>query len=83
MTIRIRYSWKRHNPTTFGGQVIYSLRVNGKDPNPWLAKIQRSPGGGNRWFWYGSGRNTAQTPKPLDECKAEALAYVKSLTVTP
>lgn len=53
----------------------YLVNCNGKK----IATIQcLDRGGGDSWFWYSHGINTAFTPKTLAECKVEVIAHFEA-----
>lgn len=67
-----RLTWKadktkRHHPKThsFGSSDCR------------LARVQQLQDG--RWFWYGGGKNTNDSPTSLEQAKADAKAHILSV----
>lgn len=63
------------------GQRGYILSENGKV----YAHIQaRDRWKNDLWFWYGMGVNTSHRPDTLENCKAEAIKFIKDkLSINP
>lgn len=73
-----RYTWseRRHRQPHYGPRTRI-LKCAGKH----LATAQQCARSGekaDKWFWYGHGVNTADSPDYLEKVEADAVAHFKS-----
>jgi len=68
----MRVTFRKSRTAGFLDVTIYRVRCDGED----IASIQAK---GDKWFWYGMGRNTASTPVSLEAAKEQVRDRIKEL----